>query len=88
MLTAQGFYGGGFPISGSHEAAGFISEVGEGVHHVKVCDRVIALNQVFQCGENLVLVVKRRTLQRSKVTMQVNVGTAGRRIRREYFGER
>lgn len=51
MLTAQGFYGGSFPITGSHEAGGVISQVGEGVDNVKVGDRVIALNQVYQCGE-------------------------------------
>ena len=51
MLTSQGFYGAGFPITGSHEAGGTVYEVGEGVQNLKVGDRVIALNQVHQCGE-------------------------------------
>lgn len=57
MLTARGFYGGGFPITGSHEAGGIVSEVGEGVDNVKVGDRVIALNQVYQCGESQSLAI-------------------------------
>lgn len=51
ILTSQGFYGDRFPITGSHEAAGVVAQVGDGVKHLKVGDRVIALNQVHQCGK-------------------------------------
>lgn len=50
MLTARGTFGDQCPITGSHEAAGTIAEVGEGVTEFKVGDRVIALNKASMCG--------------------------------------
>lgn len=83
MLTAQGFYGGGFPITGSHEAGGVVSQVGEGVDNVQVGDRVIALNQVYQCGEPIFRPLRAGRLHLSELNIQASAGIAGRRTRRK-----
>lgn len=54
MLVAGGTFGDQCPITGSHEPAGVVAEVGEGVTEFKVGDRVIALNKANMCGESSV----------------------------------
>lgn len=51
VLSSHAIYGAPFPLTGSHEPAGIIEAVGEGVTTWKKGDHVVALNKVMECGE-------------------------------------
>lgn len=61
-----------------------ISDVGDGVDNLKVGDRVIALNQVHQCGERMVCCpLNGAVALKNGLIDQAIVGIAERRTQRE-----
>lgn len=48
VLSSNAVYGAPFPLTESHEPAGIIENVGEGVTTWKKSDHVVALNKVMQ----------------------------------------
>ncbi|RSH84641.1 uncharacterized protein EHS24_006165 [Apiotrichum porosum] len=51
IMVSHGDFGSPYPITGSHEPAGIVVAVGEGVQGWQVGDRAASLNKVTECGE-------------------------------------